>query len=76
MLKHRDRRATLPEGKIGPPQRGRSQKSAELRRLLARSPATRLRRAPRQRISESDHDVQMWSNKGLTVLQRFCFISP
>jgi hypothetical protein len=39
------------------------------RRLLACSPATRLRRTPRQRISESDHSVQMWSNTGLIELR-------
>ncbi len=74
---HRNRRATPPEAKSGPPLRGRSQKTAELRRLFARSPATRLHCAPRQRISENDHGVQMWSNKGLAavflhdILQRF-----
>ncbi len=62
---HHNRRATPPGGKNGLPLRGRFQKSAELRRLLARSPATRLRCTPRQRISESDHAVQMWSNTGL-----------
>ena len=67
MLSHRNRRATLPEIKSGPPLRGSSQKSAEHRRLLARSPATRLRCTPRQRISVSDHGVQMWSNRGLTA---------
>jgi hypothetical protein len=65
MLLHRNRRATLLESKSGPPLRGRSQKTAELRRLLARSPATQLRGTPRQRISENDHGVQMWSNRGL-----------
>ena len=50
---------------LRPPLQGRSQKPAELRPLLARSPATRLRRTPRQRISENDHDGQMGSNMGL-----------
>lgn len=67
MLLHLDRQATMQESKIGPPLRGRSQKTAELRRLLARSPATRLRCAPRRRISENDHGVQMWSNTGLAL---------
>jgi hypothetical protein len=35
------------------------------RRLFARSPATRLHRSPRQRLSDCDHGVQMWSNMGL-----------
>ncbi len=65
MQLHRNRRATPPEAKSGPPLRDRSQKTAELRCLLARSPATRLHCTPHQRISESDHGVQMWSNKGL-----------
>ncbi len=67
MQSHRKRRVTPPEGKIGPPLRGRSQKTAELRRLLARSPATRRHCTPRQRSSEHDHGVQMWSNKGLDL---------
>jgi hypothetical protein len=66
MLLHRNRQATPPESKSGPSLRGRFQKTAERRRLLARSPATRLHCTPRQRISENDHGVQMWSNKGLT----------
>ncbi len=73
---HRNRRATLPESKSGPPLRGRFQKTAELRRLFARSPATRLHCTPRQWISENDHGVQMWSNKGLiatTVFRRSSF---
>ncbi len=65
MLMHRDQRGTLRWSKSGPPLRGRSQKTVELRRLLARSPPTRQRRTPRQRIYESDHGVQMWSNMGL-----------
>ncbi len=69
MLWHNNRRATPPESKSGPPLRGRSQKTAELRCLLARSPATRLRCTPRQRLSENDHGAQMRSNKGLTDLR-------
>ncbi len=65
MHEHRNRQATLPESKSGPPLRGRYQKTAERRRLLARSPATRLHRTPRQRISDSDHGVQMGSIPGL-----------
>ncbi len=34
---HRDRRATPPCSQIGPPLRGRPEKPAERRRLLARS---------------------------------------
>jgi hypothetical protein len=59
MLLHRNRQATPPEGKSGPPLQGRSQKTAERRRLFARSPATRLHCTPRQRLSEVDHGVQM-----------------
>ena len=65
MQMHRDRRATQQWTKIGPPLRGRSERSADLRRLFARSPATRLHCTPRQRFSLNDHDVQIWSNKGL-----------
>ncbi len=71
MLLHRDRRATQSGDKSGPPLRGRSQKAAEHRRLLARSPATRLRCTPRQRISESDHGVQIWSISGLAFAHKF-----
>jgi len=54
MPRHRDRRATPLCAKIRPPRSGRSQRAAGLRRLLARSPATRLRCAPCQRLSASD----------------------
>ena len=37
MLMHRDRRATPPGAKSGPPRSGRPWKAAERRRLLARS---------------------------------------
>lgn len=37
MLWHRDRRETQQWAKSGPPLRGRTQKSADLRHLLARS---------------------------------------
>ncbi len=61
--KGQKRPAPAPEGSLS--EGGRSQKTAELRCLLARSPATRLRCTPRQRISENDHGAQMWSNTSL-----------
>ena len=56
MPKHRDRRATPACAKIRPPLRGRPEKGAGRRRLLARSFAARLRCTPCQHPSPDDPD--------------------
>jgi hypothetical protein len=65
MHQHRDRRATRRSAKIGPPLRGRPEKTAGHRRnaCTGNHPARRI--TPRQRISPGDHDVQRGSNRGL-----------
>jgi len=61
MPKHRNRRATPPGAKYGPPHSGRAEPPAGRRRLLARGAATRLRCAPCRRAAPRDHGHwQLW----------------
>jgi hypothetical protein len=70
---HRDRQATPHRGKIGPPLRGRSEKSVWVCQVAGTGNQPAQRVLPTQRHSPDDHGVQTWSTLGLSLHRQFLY---